>query len=382
MPNIKLAIKLILMNCFKRKLDVNVIIFALCFFMLLSSNKSFCQVEGFSKIEKETKQQSTISAFKMADEMPAFSGGDLALQKYIANNLLVPQKAISNQVNGNVLLDFIVNEDGSLSDIEVLEDIGQGCGEAAIKLVEAMPAWNPAVWKGKPIKMAYTLVVPFQLKPNINTKPNAISNNKSAQPQASSKSLRTYIAEHQTIAIIPADIVIEDRKYIKNKKSNAEALNEEEQELQTAVQYSLYQRMLWLQKRNRLKEIKIQDISITNKLLEKNGIKNMPDLMGRLPEEIANLLGVDAIFYCSGKIDKVLSKGAAIAIASLNNYRGNPPTDLYSINLNIYDGEDGNLIWGKNHNLNNRFVLRKHIKIIEESLKEILSTGFPYHYRF
>jgi len=352
-----------------------IILIAGLFALLFSANVSIGQISDVNQHSESLDKNSTLSTLKIADQLPAFAEGDLALQRYIENHLLIPQKAMSNQINGDVLIDFIVNEDGSLSDIEVLKDLGHGCGESAIDLVENMPLWKPGIRNGKPTKMAYTLVVPFKLKPDF------IKRNKPLQAQAPPKSLRSYIAQHQTIAIVPVDVIITDLKPIKNRKSDPDSIIEEEKDLQTAIQYELYQRMLWLKKRDRLKDVRFQDITITNKLLENNGINNIKDLIQRPPEEVAGILGVDAIFSCTANIEKILSKGGAIVISSLNNNR-TPPTDYYYFRFNIFDGDDGKLIWSREDALNNAFVFRKRINIFGELLKKNLTEGFPYHYRF
>lgn len=316
-----------------------------------------------------------ISPFKIADQLPTFPGGDLALQKYIANHLLVPQNAISNQVNGDVVLDFIVNEDGSISDIEILEEIGYGCGDASINLIKGMPAWIPGKRNGKPVKLAYTLSIPFQLKPQKATSPN-----KRVTAKIDRKSVKEYTSKHQTIAIIPADIVINDRKPFKNKNSDPEKLIDQQKELQTKVQHLLYQRLKWLKENKRIKNINIQDISITNQLLERNDVENMQDMKEIAPNKLAAILGVDGIVSCSGIIDQMLSKGGALALATFDNRRSVPANDLYNFTLNIFDGDDGELIWSATENLSNKLILKKRIKIIEEILKHHLTINFPYRY--
>lgn len=357
------------------------------FFMLTICKNGISQLTESTKTdEKETLQQ-TQTSFKLADKLPAFPKGDLALNAYINNHLLVPQKAVTNKVNGNVLVEFIVNEDGSLSEIEIVKDLPQGCGEAALHLVEKMPAWMPAERNGKPVKMFYTLVVPFYTSP-IQKNPDRASIKPAGSSPVKVKSLKDYIELHQTIAIIPVNVQITDHKLVKNKKSDPDKIYEAEKELETAIQYSFYKRLLWLKERDKLKDIQIQDIEITNKLLFKHGVENMDDLTQLPQNEIANMLGVDAIFWCHAKIDQVMSKGAAMAISFLNSNRvspygrTSPPTDYCDITIRLYDGENGQEIWDRSAGKENSLGLRKSIRVIEELLKERLTTGFPYHYKF
>ena len=64
-------------------------------------------------------------------------------------------------VSGKVIMQFVVERDGSLTDIKVLRDLGLGTGEEAIRLLKSMPKWEPGVQNGRPVRVAYTL--PFAL---------------------------------------------------------------------------------------------------------------------------------------------------------------------------------------------------------------------------
>jgi len=231
--------------------------------------------------------------------------------------------------------------------------------------------------------MVYTLVVPFHLNPVFK---NSKKPTKQLVRSAPVKTLRAYIDEHQTIAIIPAEVQITDHKLVKNKKSDPDRMREAEKELETAIQYSFYERILWLKERDRLKDIQIQDIEITNELLFKNGVENMYDLSQLPQHEIANMLGVDAIFWCRAEIEQVMSKGAAMAISLLNNRvaygRGAPPTDYCHLIIKLYDGQNGLEIWNRSIGKDNNLGLRKSIRVIEDLLKQQMTEGFPYYYNF
>jgi len=136
----------------------------------------------------------------------------------------------------------------------------------------------------------------------------------------------------------------------------------------------------WLKENKRIKNINIQDVSITNQLLERNDVENMQDMKEIAPNKLASILGVDGIVSCSGIIDQMLSKGGALALATFDNRRSVPANDLYNFTLNIFDGDDGELIWSATENLSNKLILKKRIKIIEEILKHHLTINFPYRY--
>jgi TonB family protein len=97
-------------------------------------------------------------------EKPAvYPGGQALMYKFIAQNLKYPRLAAENAIQGNVAVRFIVEKDGSLSDVKIIKDIGGGCGEEAKRLALAMPKWTPGQHNGVAVRMEYTLVVVFKL---------------------------------------------------------------------------------------------------------------------------------------------------------------------------------------------------------------------------
>ncbi len=97
------------------------------------------------------------------EKMPQFPGTEAAMYKFIAENLRYPPEAKNNGIQGRVILSFIVEKDGSLSDIKIVRDIGGGCGEEAIRVVKLMPKWTSGQQRGKPVRVKYTLPVAFKL---------------------------------------------------------------------------------------------------------------------------------------------------------------------------------------------------------------------------
>ena len=102
--------------------------------------------------------------FEIVEEMPTFPGGDQELLKFLYGNIKYPPIAKENDIQGLAVLSFVVNEDGTISNIEVLRDIGGGCGDEAARVVATMPKWNPGKQRGKSVKVAYKLPVRFKLE--------------------------------------------------------------------------------------------------------------------------------------------------------------------------------------------------------------------------
>lgn len=102
--------------------------------------------------------------FIVVEEMPGFPGGEEALMKFLAKNMRYPVLAKENGIQGRVYVNFIVNTDGSVSDVRVLKGIGGGCDEEAVRVVSMMPKWEPGRQRGIPTRVQYNLPVRFKLE--------------------------------------------------------------------------------------------------------------------------------------------------------------------------------------------------------------------------
>ena len=92
---------------------------------------------------------------------PSFPGGKPGLEKFIARNKRTPYPLKSRNIKGSVNLRFIVNADGSISDIRILKGLGHGCEEEARRLIEMMPSWVAARNQGKAVAVYEALSIPF-----------------------------------------------------------------------------------------------------------------------------------------------------------------------------------------------------------------------------
>ena len=94
------------------------------------------------------------------EQMPAFDGD---VNKYLANNIQYPPMARESGTKGRVVIRFVVNEDGSVSNLTVMKGIGSGCEEEAIRVIKGMPKWRPGKQNGKAVKVFFTLPINFVL---------------------------------------------------------------------------------------------------------------------------------------------------------------------------------------------------------------------------
>lgn len=115
-------------------------------------------VEQPKVIEEKTYEMFDIQ------KAPSFVGGEAELLKYLNQNIKYPPLARENNIQGVVALTFVVNKDGSVSDVKVVKDIGGGCGKEAVRVVENMPKWVPGEANGHPVKVRFTLPVRFRLE--------------------------------------------------------------------------------------------------------------------------------------------------------------------------------------------------------------------------
>lgn len=96
--------------------------------------------------------------------MPEYTGGEKALLKFIVKNLKYPPEMARRGIQGRVLLSFIVEKEGSIMNIEVLESPAKELSEEAIRVISLMPKWKPGKIGGNPVRFKYTLPVSFKLR--------------------------------------------------------------------------------------------------------------------------------------------------------------------------------------------------------------------------
>ncbi len=100
--------------------------------------------------------------FTTVEVNPEFpNGGMSAFTKFLSKNYKYPAMAREQGVSGRVIMAFVVEKDGTLTDIKVLRDLGMGTGEEAVRLLKTSPRWKPGIQNGRPVRVAYTL--PFKL---------------------------------------------------------------------------------------------------------------------------------------------------------------------------------------------------------------------------
>ena len=97
------------------------------------------------------------------ENMPEFPGGSMAMMQYLSGNIKYPEEARDNNIQGRVIIQFIVEKDGSISNAKVVKSVHELLDSEALRCVSAMPAWTPGSHQGKPVRVRYTIPVNFTL---------------------------------------------------------------------------------------------------------------------------------------------------------------------------------------------------------------------------
>lgn len=101
--------------------------------------------------------------FVQIENKPEFEGGWTAFEAYFQNNLRYPKKAVKERIEGKVLVKFIVEKDGSVSNAEVIRSVSKELDKEALRVIRNMPKWKPGTLKGKPVRCSFTVPVTFRI---------------------------------------------------------------------------------------------------------------------------------------------------------------------------------------------------------------------------
>ena len=110
-------------------------------------------------------QQSATKAYEVVEVMPKFKGGESAMMEFLMMNMKYPQTAVKAKQQGRAIVGFVVRKDGTVSDVHITKSAGHAVlDEEAMRVVKAMPAWEPGKQKGKPVNVKYNVPITFRLK--------------------------------------------------------------------------------------------------------------------------------------------------------------------------------------------------------------------------
>lgn len=98
------------------------------------------------------------------DTRPEFPGGEVAMYRWLSQNIMYPAAAAEEGVQGRVIVSFVIEKDGSVSDVSILRGKHAALDREALRLVKGMPRWTPARKDGSPVRSSYTLPITFKLQ--------------------------------------------------------------------------------------------------------------------------------------------------------------------------------------------------------------------------
>ena len=124
-------------------------------FKLLGYNESY--------IDQKTEKGLNDSIYEDVEQMPSFPGGQWALMQYLANNIKYPVVAQENGIEGHVVVSFVVERDGSITDVQVVRSVDPSLDREALRVVRSMPKWIPGKQKGQAVRVKYNMPVSFRL---------------------------------------------------------------------------------------------------------------------------------------------------------------------------------------------------------------------------
>ena len=123
--------------------------------------QEYVPVQNISKDDEQIEEQ---EIFTIVESMPEFPGGEEARMKFLLQNIKYPQIARESGIQGVVYVTFVVEPDGSITNVKVIRGIGGGCDEEAVRVVKMMPKWIPGNQRGKPVRVQFNMPIKFTLQ--------------------------------------------------------------------------------------------------------------------------------------------------------------------------------------------------------------------------
>lgn len=114
--------------------------------------------------QKTVVSQSNQNVYDVVEQMPEFPGGMPAMIEFLQTNLKYPEDAIKQKVEGKVMVMFVVETDGSISNVRVARKVFPSLDNEALRVAKTMPKWKPGKEKGRLVRVNYTLPVVFTVK--------------------------------------------------------------------------------------------------------------------------------------------------------------------------------------------------------------------------
>ena len=106
----------------------------------------------------------TEEIFVVVEEQPEYPGGNAAMMQFLSNNIRYPVIAQENGIQGRVICNFVVERDGSITDVQVVRGVDPSLDREAVRVIQQMPRWKPGKQRGQAVRVRFTLPVVFRLQ--------------------------------------------------------------------------------------------------------------------------------------------------------------------------------------------------------------------------
>lgn len=113
--------------------------------------------------QRTERKASDEKIFDVVEQPPSFPGGQAALMSYLSKNVKYPEEALKDNVQGRVIVGFIVEKDGSVSNAKIIRSVDSALDKEAIRIVMSMPKWTPGRQNGRNVRTKYNVPVNFKL---------------------------------------------------------------------------------------------------------------------------------------------------------------------------------------------------------------------------
>lgn len=113
---------------------------------------------------KPKQEEVTEEIFVVVEDQPLFPGGNAAMMKFLSDNIKYPVIAQENGIQGRVICNFVVEKDGSITDVQVVRGVDPSLDKEAVRVIQQMPRWNPGKQRGQAVRVRFTLPVVFRLQ--------------------------------------------------------------------------------------------------------------------------------------------------------------------------------------------------------------------------
>jgi TonB family protein len=126
-----------------------------------AKDESYAIMEFTEQVKEITKAPAADNVFTVVEEMPKYNGGNTAMGEFLSSNIHYPKASLKAGVTGTVFTQFIINTDGSISDVTVIKGIDKFCDEEAVRVVKSMQNWIPGKQNGKEVRVRFVVPIKF-----------------------------------------------------------------------------------------------------------------------------------------------------------------------------------------------------------------------------